>query len=86
MAEGPADTQIFSGKPGTLTTAQIYAASGVRFKAADKSPGSRVRGATELLNLFKASRDWHATGKMEAPGLFFFKGLNFNIYSVQFSD
>lgn len=70
---GPADTQIFQAA-GKRSIAETYRVNGVRFTAADKSPGSRVSGSRRIADMLVAARPFEHGRPMEQPGLFIFAG------------
>lgn len=65
---GPADTNIFDVVNGVCMAADM-ARVGVRWERADKSKGSRRRGAQQMRESLHAS----CQRPMEAPGLFIFR-------------
>lgn len=54
---GPADTAIFEAAPGYESVAAKMAKGGIKFIKADKTSGSRKRGALFLKQMLIASRD-----------------------------
>lgn len=64
---GPADSSIFDVENGT-SIAEDMATEGVKWRKADKRPGSRVNGWEQLRQRLKAS----LRTPMEEPGIFIF--------------
>lgn len=70
---GPADTQIFDAPQGRAIIDTYRAPpSHVDFNPADKSPGSRVTGAKNVMDRMIASVPFGEGRPMEAPGVFIF--------------
>jgi hypothetical protein len=67
---GPADSSIFDKLPGKTSPADEMASHGAKFVAADKSPGSRRRGAEAIRRLLTES----AKDRPEGPGLWIVEG------------
>lgn len=67
VKDGPADPSIFAVQDGK-SIADGMAMAGVRWLAADNSPGSRMAGAEEIRRRLKAG----LAHPMEEPGLFVF--------------
>ena len=68
---GPADSQIFDDE--TRNIAVEMAKVGVRWKSADKGPGSRVQGWAVCRQYMQNSLKNRITGMRENPGLFVFR-------------
>lgn len=67
---GPADSSIFS-KENNMSIAVDMAKEGIRWTAADKSPGSRKNGWEKLRSMLKAALPVER-GVREEPGIFVF--------------
>lgn len=68
---GPADTQIFQAPQGKAII-DTYRTELVDFDEADKSPGSRITGAKQVVDRMVASEPFSDGRPMEDPGLFVF--------------
>lgn len=81
VMRGPADTQIFNAPQGKAII-DTYRSELVDFDEADKSPGSRITGAKNVIDRMVSSEAFGEGNPMEAPGLFVFSTCKHIIRTV----
>jgi hypothetical protein len=81
VLRGPADTQIFNAPQGKAII-DTYRSELVDFDEADKSPGSRITGAKNVIDRMVSSEPFAEGRPMEAPGLFVFSTCKHVIRTV----
>ena len=72
---GPADSSIFNTNTDEHCIADNFAKEGVKWRKSDKSPGSRINGATIICDRLEASLDAmdSESGVSEKPGFYVFE-------------